>query len=76
MTRANEELLATLHEAVAQDLLNKLKSGEASAQELSAAIKFLKDNNITTIIEKENTTGKILQFLPRFDDEDEEEAAA
>ncbi|MCW2286854.1 ABC-type Zn uptake system ZnuABC Zn-binding protein ZnuA [Rhodoblastus acidophilus] len=75
MARANEDTLAELHEAVAQDLLNKLKSGEATAQELSAAIKFLKDNNITTIIDRENTTGKLLQFLPKFDDEDEDQAA-
>ena len=45
--KANEDLMNGLHQMVAQDLINRLKSGEATVQELSAAIKFLKDNDIT-----------------------------
>ena len=36
--RASEDLLSTLHDAVAQELLGRVRSGEASPAELSAAI--------------------------------------
>lgn len=66
-TRATEMLLGQLHEAVARDLLNKVASGEASAQELSAAIKFLKDNGIEAVVSKDTTIGQ-LASLPEFED--------
>lgn len=70
-TRASEELLGQLHEAVAKDLLRKVKSGEATAQELSAAIKFLKDNGIEAVREQGDTLDKLAHALPDFkDDED------
>lgn len=46
MSKADLTLLEQLHEAVAQDLLKKIKSGEADAATLNAARGFLKDNNI------------------------------
>ena len=49
--KANEDMLNELHQMVAQDLIMKIKSGEATVQELSAAIKFLKDNDVTADIE-------------------------
>lgn len=69
-TRASELLLGQLHEAVARDLLNRVASGEASAQELSAAIKFLKDNGIEAVINPDSTVGQ-LAALPVFEDDDE-----
>lgn len=69
-TRASELLLGQLHEAVARDLLNRVASGEASAQELSAAIKFLKDNGIEAIVSPDSTMGQ-LASLPVFEDDDE-----
>ena len=47
MGRATEELLAELHKVVATGLIAKLSSDEASAADMNAAIKFLKDNDIT-----------------------------
>lgn len=44
--KADEELLNTLHQMVAKDLINRIKSGDATVQEISAAIKFLKDNDV------------------------------
>jgi hypothetical protein len=69
-SRAPEGLLNELHAAVARDLLAKVRSGEASAQELNAAIKFLKDNGI----EAERTPGGDVDqlskmILPEFDDD-------
>lgn len=72
--RANEELLGKLHEAVARDLLEKVNSGSATAQELQAAIKFLKDNGIESVIEEGNELGKLAKvMLPNFSDDQVEE---
>ena len=41
-----QDLLAELHLSTVECLLDRVKSGEATAQELSVACKFLKDNGI------------------------------
>jgi hypothetical protein len=66
--RATEDILATLHSAVAQDLLRKINSGEATAQELNAAIKFLKDNGIEAVREEGNPMDALVKSLPTFED--------
>ena len=38
---ATEETLSDLHESLAKELLRKIKSGDATASELSVAVKFL-----------------------------------
>jgi hypothetical protein len=62
--------LNMLHEAVAEELLERVRSGEAKPADLSVAVKFLKDNGIEAI----PTDGSLLQAL--FEelpfDEDEE----
>ncbi len=45
-TTASIETLSTLHNLVAEILIEKLRSGEATAMDVSAAIRFLKDNGI------------------------------
>jgi hypothetical protein len=47
MTRASEGELGALLGTVARHLADKLSSGEATASDVSNAIKLLKDNNIT-----------------------------
>jgi len=64
-----EELLADLHSEVAKDLLNRVKSGEASSQELSVAVKFLKDNNIEAQMTENSPLAHLVDSLPMFDDE-------
>ena len=51
MSRANEGELGALHGVVARYLVEKIQSGEASASDVSNAIKLLKDNNITCLVE-------------------------
>lgn len=76
MTRALDEHLGMLHEAIAKTLLAKVVSGEASAAEMQAAIKFLKDNNITATIEQSVDMGKLADYaLPTFPDDADEEYA-
>ena len=63
-------ILDDLHDSVATDLLNRIKSGEASASELSVAVKFLKDNNATLdVITAESPMANLLDALP-FDTEE------
>jgi hypothetical protein len=51
MSKASTTLLEQLHTAVATELLTRVQNGEASAADLGAAIKMLKDNNITAVVE-------------------------
>ena len=64
---AKEETLGLLHEAVARDLLARVQSGEATAPELNAAIKFLKDNNVEALKVKGSALDQLAQSLPDFD---------
>ena len=61
----DKAILEQLHDTVAKDLLERIKSGEASASELSVAVKFLKDNNATLdVITAESPMGNLLEALP------------
>lgn len=61
---APKDVMEALHVAVAQDLLSKINSGEASAAELSAAIKFLKDNGIEALATEGSPLGNLVDSLP------------
>jgi len=67
---ATNDILATLHNAVAEDLLGKVLGGEATAQELNAAIKFLKDNGIEALPVENSPLADLASSLPSFTDED------
>jgi hypothetical protein len=64
------ELLEALHNTVATELLSRIKSGEATAAEFSAAIKFLKDNGIECIATPDNPLGSLAASLPVFSDDE------
>jgi len=68
---AKEETLGLLHEAVARDLLAKVESGEATAADLNAAIKFLKDNQIEALRAKGSSLDNLAHALPDFDVDEE-----
>ena len=69
-TRASEDLLGHLHDAVAKTLLAKVTSGEASPAEINAAIKFLQNNGIEAVVEEGDTMDKLVHALPNFDDDE------
>jgi hypothetical protein len=69
--RASEELLGSLHDAVANDLLRRVMSGEASPAELNAAIKFLQNNGIEAIATEDSPLAKLVASLPSFDDDED-----
>ena len=77
--KANEDMMNTLHQLIAKDLITRIQSGDATVQEINAAIKFLKDNEVTADVSLnrplqmlEGTVTDIKE-LP-FDDEEEEDA--
>jgi len=51
MSKATEAALSTLHGVVAAELTRRILESEATAADIGAAIKFLKDNHITASIE-------------------------
>lgn len=64
----NKELLEKIHSALAQELLNKVISGEASATELNVARQFLKDNGIDCAPDASAPMLNLARIMP-FDEE-------
>lgn len=60
---ATEKALGALHEAVAMFLADRIAGGEASASDVSNAIKMLKDNNITCAPGGDNAIDNLEQAL-------------
>lgn len=68
--RATDDALGALHELVAKELTNRIKSGDASPADINAAIKFLQNNGIEAVVTEDNPIGKLMASLPTFNDED------
>lgn len=66
--RASEDALSELHNLVAKALIEKIKSGEATSADYNAAIKFLKDNAISCVVEQNDTMQELIDTLPTYDD--------
>ncbi len=62
-------VLTQLHEGIAEELLARIQSGNATAAELTAAIKFLKDNGIDAHVKDASPLANLAQILP-FQDPD------
>ena len=66
-----DQVLAELHTKVANQLMKRIESGEASAAELSVAVKFLKDNGIDADKLTNPALGQLEKALQLpFDDEE------
>jgi hypothetical protein len=62
---ADKKLIDDLHAEVTQQLLLRVRSGEATASELSVAVKFLKDNGASLdVIMSDNPMASLLKELP------------
>ena len=60
-----KQLMDILHEEVTKELLLRVKSGEATASELSVAVKFLKDNGASLdVVTAESPLANLLESLP------------
>ena len=64
MKKATEEQFNELHQLVTQEFLDRVKSGEATTQDLKAACDWLKTNDISGVAFDGNPLQKLAKVLP------------
>ena len=69
MNKATETQFNELHSLVTEEFLKRVKSGEASTQDLKAACEWLKTNDITGIAYEGSPLDKLNKMLPKVDPE-------
>ena len=67
--KATEEMFNELHNMVTQELLNRIKSGEASTADLKAACDWLAKNDISGVAYEGNPLDKLATIMPKVDPE-------
>ena len=67
MNKAAEEQFNELHNLVTKDFLKRVKSGEATTQDLKAACDWLKANDITGVAYEGNPLDKLANVMPKID---------
>ena len=67
MKKAAEEQFNELHNLVTADFLKRVKSGEATTQDLKAACDWLKTNDITGVAYDGNPLDKLANVMPKID---------
>ena len=67
MKKATETQFNELHNLVTKEFLKRVKSGEASTQDLKAACEWLKTNDITGIAYDGSPLDKLNKLLPTVD---------
>ena len=67
--KATEDQFNELHSLVTTEFLNRVKSGEASTQDLKAACDWLKANDISGVAYDGNPLSKLAQVMPTVDPE-------
>lgn len=70
------KILEDLHVEVAQGLLDRIRSGEATASDFNVARQLLKDNGIDSAPKKGNPLDNLAQSLPFTDNDDDDEVAS
>ena len=67
MKKAAETQFNELHNLVTTEFLKRVKSGEASTQDLKAACDWLKTNDITGVAYEGSPLDKLAQSIPKVD---------
>jgi len=67
MNKAAETQFNELHNLVTTEFLKRVKSGEASTQDLKAACDWLKTNDITGVAYEGSPLDKLAQSIPKVD---------
>ena len=67
MKKAAEDKFNELHNLVTEDFLKRLKSGEATTQDLKAACDWLKTNDITGVAYEGSPLDKLAKSIPTVD---------
>ncbi len=65
--KATEESFNELHYLVTEDFLRRIKSGEATTQDLKAACDWLKTNDITGVAFEGSPLDKLHKIIPTVD---------
>ena len=69
MKKATEAQFNELHNLVTTEFLKRVKSGEASTQDLKAACDWLKTNDISGIAYDGSPLSKLASVMPKVDPE-------
>lgn len=69
MKKATEEQFNELHNLVTTEFLNRVKSGEASTQDLKAACDWLAKNDISGVAIDGSALSKLASIMPKIDPE-------
>lgn len=67
--KATEDMFNELHNMVTQELLNRIKTGEASTADLKAACDWLAKNDISGVAYNGNPLDKLATIMPKVDPE-------
>jgi hypothetical protein len=67
--KATEDMFNELHNMVTKELLNRIKSGEATTADLKAACDWLAKNDISGVAFEGNPLDKLASVLPKVDPE-------
>jgi hypothetical protein len=67
--KATEDAFNQLHNLVTTELLNRVKSGEATTQDIKAAIEWLVKNDISGVAYDGNPLDKLANVIPKVDPE-------
>lgn len=67
--KATEDMFNELHNIVTMELLNRIKSGEASTADLKAACDWLSKNDISGVAYEGNPLDKLATIMPKVDPE-------
>jgi len=69
MAKASEEQFNELHGLVTNEFLKRVKSGEASTQDLKAACDWLKTNDISGIAYEGTALDQLAKVMPKVNPE-------
>ena len=67
MAKATEQQFNELHNLVTTEFLKRVKSGEATTQDLKAACDWLKTNDISGVAYDGNPLDKLNKIMPKVD---------
>ncbi len=69
MKKAPEDKFNELHNIVTDELLTRIKSGDATTQDIKAAIDWLKQNDVTGVAVEGSPLDKLVNLMPTIDPE-------
>ena len=67
MNKAPEEKFNELHNLITDDFLKRVKTGQATTQDLKAACDWLKANDITGVAYEGSPLDKLVKVMPKVD---------